>query len=1049
MLKLAVCLGMTGIALPGFAGQRVTVEQLERALAAAQGKPDAEVARQLSAMELTERLSFARFERLKADLSGEKAQQALLTLADTSAFLDPPAVEIPATATPDAAAQRRMMAMTVNYVGKTLPLLPNLFATRHTTRFENRPSQSEASLLSENPLREVGTSTVTVLYRDNQEFVDSGAAKDKKPQVPDKGLTSWGEFGPILGTTLIDAARSKLSWSHWELSPNGPEAVFHYSVPIEKSHYDVRFCCVSESYGLEINVVRQRAGYHGEIAVDPSSGTILRLTVEADLAPGNPIGRASILVEYGPVEIGGRTYFCPVRSIALAQAPDLRALHDMLFPSTTAGDGGNLPSLKKTSLTSIAQVPQQTLLNDVAFRHYHLFRAETRMVAETKPGVVDKGSAGAVVQSTPEDTPVPGENARPAAEVAMESSNPASGAPAPTAEVASASMAPPGPAPAPEPELPEISVSDAAGLPASPALAQSNSPDAGVTLRVNARLVDVGVVALDKKGRPVTNLKPEDFEIYDNGSKQNVRSFGQASTTTANENPAQPASATDQAAFSNRRVTIVKTAPEAQGNTTILLIDNNLSFGDLGNAREQMLKFLRTVRDNERVALYVMKVGGFRVLEEGTTDHDLLADKLAKFRASAQDISRGEEQEDRNRQKLEYVHSPEDLLSVNGNNLILDPQAQTEALDPKLRDLGDNPGRDALSILVDVARHLGSLPGHKSLVWVASDNVLADWNQMSLSINKGSKYIEASALRAQEAMNDAHVSVYPLDASRLEAGVIDASIGTRNVQLTPTYQRPQAAEAAVEGPEATSGSDLTAGEIADGNARDIRSTRLTAQMRQDLNPIQGAFREVADATGGRTFRRSNDILSELNGVVADGRATYLLGFTPSQPADGAYHLLTVKLVGHRDVTLRYRTGYVYKKEASAIKDRFREAVWQPADVSDIAVTATPAAGKDTLKLNIAANDLAVAQTGDLWTDKVDIFLVQRDDTGLHAQVTGQTMNLRLKPATYQKYLQEGIPFDQLVGVRPATGSVRILVVDENSGRMGSITLPAAVVAENH
>jgi VWFA-related protein len=1030
------------MALPGSAAKRVTVEQLEQALAASEGKSDTELARQLSDMELTERLSSARFTRLRADLSGEKAQQALLTLADTSAFLDPPAGEIPATATPDAAAQRRIMALTVNYIGKTLPLLPNLFATRHTTRYENRPSRSE--LQNEDPLREVSTSSVTVLYRDNQEFVDEGSAKDKKAHGPDKGLTSWGEFGPILGTTVIDAARGTLVWGHWELSPTGPAAVFQYSVPLEKSHYDVRYCCISESYGMEFSVVRQRAAYHGEIAVDPSSGTILRLTVIADLAPGNPIGRAAIAVEYGPVDIGGKTYFCPAKSVALALAPDLNALQSMMAPVNSTG-GGPLPSLQKTSLTSIGEVPRQTLLNDVAFHHYHLFRAEASLVAEKKAGETANAS-GSHPDSTTEDTPPPGDTARPAAEVAMENGAPAASlAPAATATPSAA-------APMPEAELPEISVSDAAGLPERPAIAQSASAESGATLQLNARLVDLGVVALDKKGRPITNLKPEDFEIYDNGSKQDVRSFGQASTPAAEAAaaPAQPAG-TEQPAFSNRPTSAIKTAPEMESNTTILMIDNNLSFGDLGNAREQMLRFLKALHDNERAALYVMKVGGFKVLQEGTTDHDLVADKLAKFRPSAQDISRGEEEEARNRQTMETVHSPEDLLSVNGNNLVLDPGVNTEASDPKLRELGSNPGRDALSILVDVARHLASVPGHKSLVWVTSDNVLADWNKLSISVDKGSKYIEAPALRVQEAMNDAHVSVYPLDASRLEAQVVDASIGTRNVELTPTYQAAQVPglEKQLEGPEATANTDLTPGQIEDRNARDLRSTRLTAQMQQDLHGIQGVYREVADATGGRVFRRSNDIVSELSGVVADGRATYLLGFRPNQPADGKYHLLTVKVVGHKDVTLRYRTGYVYKKEASTIKDRFREAVWQPVDASDIAISANPAAQKETVKLKIAAADLAVAQTGEFWTDKLDVFLVQRDDTGLHAQVTGQTMNLRLKPASYQKYLQEGIPFDELVGVRPATGSVRILVIDENSGRMGSVTLPAAAMAAAH
>jgi hypothetical protein len=229
--------------------------------------------------------------------------------------------------------------------------------------------------------------------------------------------------------------------------------------------------------------------------------------------------------------------------------------------------------------------------------------------------------------------------------------------------------------------------------------------------------------------------------------------------------------------------------------------------------------------------------------------------------------------------------------------------------------------------------------------------------------------------------------------------------------------------------------------------RDINPGRITAEMQQDTHSIEGTFRELADATGGRAFRRSGSIATELDGVVNDGRAAYLLSFTPGQPADNKYHLITVKVSGRGGVTLRYRTGYQYNPEASTIKDRFREAIWQPADASEIAITANPvpASKGASIKLNIAATDLDLAQQGERWTDKLDIFLVQRDDEGLHAQVTGQTLGLRLKPETYQRLLRDGVPFEVNVESRPQTASVRVVVVDENSGRMGSVTIPVTAL----
>jgi hypothetical protein len=206
---------------------------------------------------------------------------------------------------------------------------------------------------------------------------------------------------------------------------------------------------------------------------------------------------------------------------------------------------------------------------------------------------------------------------------------------------------------------------------------------------------------------------------------------------------------------------------------------------------------------------------------------------------------------------------------------------------------------------------------------------------------------------------------------------------------------------------------------------------------------------VAEATGGRTIRRAGDLEAALSQIVEDGHATYLLSFSPDQPADGQYHAITVKLSSKQHgLTLHYRTGYLYTREPATLKDRFQQAVWQPADANELTVT-TKVLRIDhgvNIKLNIAAAGLDVEQQSDRWTDNLDVFFIQRDDAGQHAQVEGQTLGLRLKPTTYQQLQSTGIPCERVVHLKPDVASLRILVVDKNSGRMGSVTIPASALA---
>jgi VWFA-related protein len=414
------------------------------------------------------------------------------------------------------------------------------------------------------------------------------------------------------------------------------------------------------------------------------------------------------------------------------------------------------------------------------------------------------------------------------------------------------------------------------------------------------------------------------------------------------------------------------------------------------------------------------------VLTEITTDHAGVITRLEKWMPTAQSVSNAQDEQTRNRQQFETVKNASDLNSANGNQVDT-PDGQTP-VDPQLMTMGSNPGRASLIILLSVARHLASVPGHKNLVWIDSDNVLADWSDQTAGTDKNTTSIDTNAVHAQEAMNDAHVAVYPMDVSQLEAGGIGADTGNRNVELDPTN---------------------IANSAPGGSPREMDAGRTKASMLQDLRPIQGPIRQVADATGGRIIRRSGDLAADLGSIVEDGQATYQVGFYPDTPADGQYHTVTLKLVDKKGLSVRGRSGYLYSEDPTTLKERFRQAIWQPVDAAEIKLTASVGNGPatPTIKLNMAETDLALELRGGRWMDKLDIFLVQRDDAGLHAELQGQTLGLRLMQATYDKLASEGVPFESAVTMKPGISSLRVLVVDENSGRMGSVTLPATAFLE--
>jgi len=81
-----------------------------------------------------------------------------------------------------------------------------------------------------------------------------------------------------------------------------------------------------------------------------------------------PMFRADMMIEYGPVEIGEKKYPAPLHSVSIAKA------------YTTPPSNGPQTNTTLNSLNNRNEWPQQTMINDVRFEDYHVFRSDSRIL---------------------------------------------------------------------------------------------------------------------------------------------------------------------------------------------------------------------------------------------------------------------------------------------------------------------------------------------------------------------------------------------------------------------------------------------------------------------------------------------------------------------------------------------------------------------------------------------------------------------------------------------------------------------------------------------
>jgi len=706
MAKLCALLLLVA-ALPAFAVTRVTVRQLERVLEAAHGQSDAKLNKQFSDLELTERLNPSLRSQWEAELPGPASRQTLRVLADASAFLEPPTGELPAMPPPTLATQRQIIARSADFARKTISKLPDFYATRHTLRFDNTPS----STFQNEPLHQVDSSGDTVLYRDGRELVDLNAAERKQYGLASPGLATSGVFGPILGSVLTDTAHGTLAWSHWEQGAAGPEAVFSYKIPKANSHY-----------GVELGGKYQdRPAYHGEFAVDPANGAILRLTIQADPEKASPIVKSGVLVEYGPVTIAGQTYICPLKSVTI----------EVFYPGCTVA------SVEACgAIASSRALVMQTSLNDVTFSQYHVFRAESRILTgdnaqpqsstEVTAAVADLGNS-----SNPEPVEVTAEEATPSLVPAT----------------------PPTFSSAPEPVVPVIATArPIAGSNPSmspPASVSTTVPLSPPTFHVTPGIVYVDVVVHDRHNQVVSGLTQDDFRISEDGSPQRIDSFRAVTQSSPDHSSLGVPQAT-----AAPNVSAASAPPETINIILFDLLDT--SPVNQAYARTQMLKFLEALPPGQKIGLYILTGSQLRMVQNFTGNSALLAEAARQLLPESSLLFQSAAAQ---RHSNDVTGSMPGLATPSGgdNSIILD-------LANELASENFQHGQVRNEFVVEafraLAKSLESFSGRKNLFWLAG----------SFPLSARSEMLTAS-----------RIAVYPISVLGIEADSIDAEMNGNGV----------------------------------------------------------------------------------------------------------------------------------------------------------------------------------------------------------------------------------------------------------------------------
>jgi VWFA-related protein len=540
--------------------------------------------------------------------------------------------------------------------------------------------------------------------------------------------------------------------------------------------------------------------------------------------------------------------------------------------------------------------------------------------------------------------------------------------------------------------------------------------DENDTVKISTNLIQLDVTVTDKDDNIVTDLKPGDIEVFENGKKQEIANFAfinQGGNDNLSVEAGKPPKINGKV---NVPTPSFKLKAEQVRRTYALVVDDlGLSFASIFFVKEALKRFINNQMEAGDLVAIIQTGRTNGSLSGFTSDKAQLlrvVDKLKWNFMGRSGIS-----------SYMVIDNAKGLNGLQGGL----PSAGANPYDPKTENLVEERRSNNLIVGTfvsanQVIKKMQELPGRKAVLLFSegfSLNNLYDVSDDS-AIVKPNQALD-SMKQLIDLANRASVVIYTIDPR-----------GLQNVQMFSADENP--------------GRSGSFNQNAD-RQRDNRGIKLLES--------QQSLRILAEETGGLAFINQNNIDKGLRRAVNDQSGYYLLGYVPDDdtfdPDKNKFNKLEVKAI-RLGLKIRYRSGFFgiddkkYFQARKSSENNLASALSSPFTANGVGVELTSIFADDVKQgsvvralLNIDAKDLTFtdAPNGGKQTE-FGLYAFIFGENGRILNTQNRIYRIKVSPGDYQNMVNKGFIYSMDVPFKKSGAyQLRIAVQDTQTKKIGS------------